>query len=297
MSGLVLGAVAYDPKVVTIWDGFRRWLRGPSGLDFDYVLYSNYERQVEDLVAGPHRRRLELAAGLGARPAARGGARRHADARSRCATPTATCARSSWCGPTRPSRSLADLRGRIVATGAVDSPQATLLPLSLLRRGRACEPGDGRRRPPLRHRRRAARRPHRRRAGRGPRAVRAPATGRRGLHDRLQPAAVRPRGRAAGRRGPGPRPDAAVRPLHDDRGAVAADADADSSASASCCSAWTTPTRTCARCSTWKGSRSGAAAPGGLRATGARGRRGRLLRRARPAGTSRSPCRQLSYRP
>ena len=38
MSGdaLVMGAVAYDPKVVTIWDGFRAWLRG-RGLDFDYV--------------------------------------------------------------------------------------------------------------------------------------------------------------------------------------------------------------------------------------------------------------------
>ena len=51
MSGLLLGAVAYDPKVVTIWDGFRGWLR-TRDLDFDYVLYSNYERQAEDLVAG-----------------------------------------------------------------------------------------------------------------------------------------------------------------------------------------------------------------------------------------------------
>ena len=48
---LLMGAVAYDPKVVTIWDGFRHWLRA-QGLDFDYVLYSHYERQVEDLVAG-----------------------------------------------------------------------------------------------------------------------------------------------------------------------------------------------------------------------------------------------------
>ena len=46
-----MGAVAYDPKVVTIWDGFRRWFVD-QGLEFDYVLYSNYERQVEDLVAG-----------------------------------------------------------------------------------------------------------------------------------------------------------------------------------------------------------------------------------------------------
>ena len=48
---LLMGGVAYDPKVVTIWDGFRHWLRG-QGLDFDYVLYSHYERQVDDLVAG-----------------------------------------------------------------------------------------------------------------------------------------------------------------------------------------------------------------------------------------------------
>ena len=48
---LLLGAVAYDPKVVTIWDGFRRWFAAHD-LAFDYVLYSNYERQVEDLVAG-----------------------------------------------------------------------------------------------------------------------------------------------------------------------------------------------------------------------------------------------------
>jgi len=48
---LLMGAVAYDPKVVTIWDGFRRWFEG-QGLAFDYVLYSNYERQAEDLLAG-----------------------------------------------------------------------------------------------------------------------------------------------------------------------------------------------------------------------------------------------------
>ena len=41
-----MGAVAYDAKVVTIWDGFQRYF-ARHGLDFDYVLYSNYERQVE----------------------------------------------------------------------------------------------------------------------------------------------------------------------------------------------------------------------------------------------------------
>ena len=48
---LLMGAVAYDPKVVTIWDGFRRWFDS-RGFAFDYLLYSNYERQAEDLLAG-----------------------------------------------------------------------------------------------------------------------------------------------------------------------------------------------------------------------------------------------------
>src|SRR2546422_5488020 len=48
---LLLGAVAYDPKVVTIWDGFEQYF-AENGLPFDYVLYTNYERQVEALVSG-----------------------------------------------------------------------------------------------------------------------------------------------------------------------------------------------------------------------------------------------------
>src|ERR1700730_1589462 len=48
---LLLGAVAYDPKVVTIWTGFREWF-ARQGFPFDYVLYSHYERQVTDLLDG-----------------------------------------------------------------------------------------------------------------------------------------------------------------------------------------------------------------------------------------------------
>ena len=48
---IVLGAVAYDPKVVTIWDGFKRYF-AKRDFSFDYVLYSNYERQVEALLSG-----------------------------------------------------------------------------------------------------------------------------------------------------------------------------------------------------------------------------------------------------
>jgi phosphonate transport system substrate-binding protein len=128
---VLLGAVAYDPKVVTIWDGFRGWLRS-TGLDFDYVLYSNYERQVRDLVDG----RIDVAWNS---PLAWVRARRLAAARDVTLSPVTM--RDTDCDlrsvivvrADSPITSVADLRGRIVATGAVDSPQATLLPLSLLR--------------------------------------------------------------------------------------------------------------------------------------------------------------------
>ncbi len=46
-----LGAVAYDPKVVTIWEGFTDWF-ATQGFAFDYVLYSSYETQAEAHIAG-----------------------------------------------------------------------------------------------------------------------------------------------------------------------------------------------------------------------------------------------------
>src|SRR3954470_10747866 len=48
---ILLGAVAYDPKVVTIWEGIRDYFRG-EGAPLDFALFSNYERQVESLLAG-----------------------------------------------------------------------------------------------------------------------------------------------------------------------------------------------------------------------------------------------------
>ena len=127
---LLLGAVAYDPKVVTIWDGFRRWLR-TRGFDLDFVLYSNYERQVEDLLSGRidvawnsplawvRARRLGEAAGQ----AVRAVAMRDTD---RDLTSVVVVRADSHI------QDVADLRGQTVAVGAHDSPQATLLPLSLL---------------------------------------------------------------------------------------------------------------------------------------------------------------------
>jgi phosphonate transport system substrate-binding protein len=48
---LKIGAVAYAPKVVTIWEGIREYLRD-RGLQTEYVLYSSYPGLVDALVAG-----------------------------------------------------------------------------------------------------------------------------------------------------------------------------------------------------------------------------------------------------
>ena len=50
-SVLRLGAVAYEPRVVTIWEGLSRWLH-QRGLPTDYVLYQSYEQQVSALCDG-----------------------------------------------------------------------------------------------------------------------------------------------------------------------------------------------------------------------------------------------------
>jgi len=130
-STLLLGAVAYDPKVVTIWEGFRAWF-ADRDFDFDYVLFSNYERQVDAHLAGE----IDVAWNS---PLAWVRTRRAAQARGQQAH--AVAMRDSDCDLTSvvvvradsgfddPS----DLKGATVGVGAVDSPQATLLPLSHLR--------------------------------------------------------------------------------------------------------------------------------------------------------------------
>ncbi len=128
---LLLGAVACDPEVVTIWDGFKAWL-ARRDLDFDYVLYSNYERQVEALLDGAIHvawnsplawvRAARLARARGA--AVRALAMRDTD---RDLTSVIVVRADA------PIRTLADLKGKRIAVGAIDSPPATLIPLDHLR--------------------------------------------------------------------------------------------------------------------------------------------------------------------
>ncbi|HEY0409794.1 MAG TPA: phosphate/phosphite/phosphonate ABC transporter substrate-binding protein [Candidatus Dormibacteraeota bacterium] len=132
-----LGAVAYDPKVVTIWEGFRAWF-GERGLEFDYLLFSNYEAQVEAHLAGW----IDVAwnsplAWVRTRRLAGDGAARAIAMRDSDRDLTSVVVVRSGGG----IEALSDLRGRTVAVGAVDSPQATLLPLSHLR-AEGLVPGD-----------------------------------------------------------------------------------------------------------------------------------------------------------
>jgi phosphonate transport system substrate-binding protein len=50
---LWVGAVAYDPKVVTIWEGMRRYFDGEARVPIEVVLFQSYEAQVSALLASP----------------------------------------------------------------------------------------------------------------------------------------------------------------------------------------------------------------------------------------------------
>ena len=136
---LVMGAVAYAPKVVTIWDGFKEYFAARD-FGFDYVLYSNYERQVEALFSGA----IDIAWNS---PLAWLRAERMGVALGKPVR--AIAMRDSDCDLTSvivvaadsPLREVAQLRGRRIGVGAIDSPQATLIPLDFLR-AQGLKPGE-----------------------------------------------------------------------------------------------------------------------------------------------------------
>jgi phosphonate transport system substrate-binding protein len=136
---LIMGAVAYDAKVVTIWDGFQQYFRS-RGLDFDYVLFSNYERQVEAQLSDQvHVAWNSPLAWLQTELAAKGLGRR---AEAICMRDTDRDLTSIILVRADSTiASIPDLRGKIVAVGANDSPQATLIPLSHLA-GHGLRPHD-----------------------------------------------------------------------------------------------------------------------------------------------------------
>lgn len=125
----ILGAVAYDAKVVPIWEGFKTYFES-AGLPFDFVLYSNYEKQVEAHLRGD----IDVAwnsplAWLEAERAARKLGRTAQAIAMRdtdCDLTSVVLVRAD--GP----KQVAELSGKRIGVGASDSPQATLIPLVAL---------------------------------------------------------------------------------------------------------------------------------------------------------------------
>lgn len=125
---ILLGAVAYDAKVVPIWEGIREHFRSQQ-VPMDFCLFSNYERQVESLLAGHidiawntplahvrvKRRTQGKSLSLGMRDSDR-------DFKARIVV-----------RKDAGIQSLPDLHGKTLAVGSRDSTQARILPLHFLR--------------------------------------------------------------------------------------------------------------------------------------------------------------------
>jgi ABC-type phosphate/phosphonate transport system substrate-binding protein len=135
-GGVLVGAVAYSPKAVTIWEGIRDCFRDAPTV-MDYILFSNYEAQVDALLGGG----IDIAwntnvAWVQTVRASGGRCRALAMRDSDVAYTTLLVAR-------RPGDldAIADLPGRTVALGSRDSAQAAILPLHFL--AQAGVPIDG----------------------------------------------------------------------------------------------------------------------------------------------------------
>lgn len=124
---LRIGAVAYDPKVVTIWEGFKDYF-DKRGLQIDYILYSNYDSQVEATL----NKTIDVAwnsplAWVRSQLDTHGGCRALAMRDTDRDLTTLFLVRKN-----SGIASLKELKGKTIAVGASDSPQATLIPMAML---------------------------------------------------------------------------------------------------------------------------------------------------------------------
>lgn len=128
-SGTVfLGAVAYDKKVVDIWEGMRAYFQDEVKLDLEVVLFLNYEAQVEALLAS----RIDIAwnTNLAYLQAMEWSGGRACPIAMRDADIGWTTKIIAPKGST--VNSLEDLRGKRLALGSRDSGHAAILPVHFL---------------------------------------------------------------------------------------------------------------------------------------------------------------------
>jgi ABC-type phosphate/phosphonate transport system substrate-binding protein len=129
-----LGAVAYHPKVVTIWEGMRRYFHEEAQLPVEVVLFQSYEAQVLALLAQPGdvAPRIDIAWNTNL-------AYLQADQWSghACRAIGMRDTDLNWltkivAGTGGPISSLVDLKGRTLALGSRDSGHAAILPVYFL---------------------------------------------------------------------------------------------------------------------------------------------------------------------
>jgi ABC-type phosphate/phosphonate transport system substrate-binding protein len=125
---ITVGAVAYDPKVVTIWEGMRSYLRDEAKLPVEVVLYLSYEAQVDALLAG----RIDVAWNTNL---AFVQCERWTD--GRCQPLAMRDTDLVWevklvALARGPVRSIDDVRGKTLALGSRDSGHAAILPVHFL---------------------------------------------------------------------------------------------------------------------------------------------------------------------
>lgn len=124
---IVVGSVAYDPKIVTIWDIIRDYFND-NGVRLDYVLFSNYEAQIEYLLSG----KIDIAWNTNV-AWVRTYELSNKKAQALLMRDTDVDFKSVFITKAnRGIKSISDLKGRKFGLGSADSAQAAILPLKYL---------------------------------------------------------------------------------------------------------------------------------------------------------------------
>jgi ABC-type phosphate/phosphonate transport system substrate-binding protein len=125
---ITVGVVAYDPKVVTIWEGIKEYFAA-NGIATDFVLFSNYDTQVDALLNGW----IDIAWNTNL---AYVKVYRHTDGKCGVLAMRDTDVGFTTkiiAGTGTGIKGIPDLRGKRVAFGSRDSGQAAILPAFFLK--------------------------------------------------------------------------------------------------------------------------------------------------------------------
>ncbi len=141
-STIWVGAVAYDPKVVSIWEGMRRYFHEEAHLPVEVVLFLSYETQVGALLGEPGAPRIDIAWNTNL-------AYLQADAWSdhRCRPIAMRDTDVGWTTKIVAASggrvaALDDVRGTTLALGSRDSGHAAILPVHFLEKEELMEGRD-----------------------------------------------------------------------------------------------------------------------------------------------------------